>query len=786
MKYLNHVAWAALMLATPAFAQTVDPTEPQVDNPTAVDDIVVTAQKRSQNINDVGLAIQAFSGEDLVKAGVATTSDLTQVVTGFNFARSSANTPIYTLRGIGFQTPNLSSTSPVGIYIDEVAYAYPYMANGPTFDLQRVEVLKGPQGTLYGRNTTGGLVNFITARPTDAFQAGVTAEVGSYETFNVEGFVSGPVTDTLQLRLAARREDSNEGWQRSVSRPGDRLGKKDRSAARLSVDWTPTDRLSVALGASWWQDKSDTVAPQFTALDIARPATVIPGLVDSVRSSYDNDQADWDAREAGKPPFKSDSNFYALSGRVDYDLTEQLLLVSLTGYNRVRRRDFNDLDGTPFELLAYGSNGEIESFSQEVRLVGSTDRLEYLVGAFYAKDTVTDDQLGYYDENSTVRLLRRVGAGVVQNVYTPAQIAGGFANFLNSTDQENESASLLANAEWKATDQWTIIGGLRYTQDKIAFAGCSRDYQGNTAPIWNTAVAALTRSNTNVQTGECLTYNAAFTDNVLAQQSLDEDNIAGRFGVNFEPNDSTLIYASIARGFKSGAFPVLPANVETQFAPAVQEQVTAYEAGIKAGLFDRMLQVNLSAYFYDYKDKQIYGDVKDPVFTTLPRIVNVPESRVWGAEAEFILRPTDYLRMQTGISYVNSEVTEFIGINRLGQSEDFSGLRFPNTPEWQVNGQVSYDRPITDNLGFIAVASGNYQSEADGAIGNEAEFKIKAYTVVNASIGIHTLDNRIALTLSARNLLDENYWTNVDTIIDSIFRVPGMPRTFGLSLSYNY
>lgn len=794
MKHLRLASWAALTTATPCYAQTATPSEEQLSpasptapqaEETASEEIIVTAQKRSQRINDIGLSIQAFTGDDLKDAGVTTTSDLSQVVTGFNFARSSANTPIYTLRGIGFQTPNLSSTSPVGIYVDEVAYAYPYMANGPTFDLERVEVLKGPQGTLYGRNTTGGLVNFITARPTKSLQAGMTAEVGSYETYNFEGFVSGPLTDTLSIRVAARSENSDKGWQKSVSR-SERLGKKDRTGARIALDWRPTDKVNVLVGASWWQDKSDTVAPQAVGLDIARPATVIPGLQSTIRDHYKNDEADWDPAEAGKPGFRTDSSLYSLTARINYELSDAISLVSLSGYNHVRRRDFNDLDGTPFELLAYGSNGRIGAFSQELRVVGEAEGLNYLLGVFYAKDDVSDDQLGYYGQNSTVRFLRVLGARVAQTTYTQEQIAGGFRNFLNSTDQENESASVLGNLEWEFADRWTLIAGARYTKDKIAFAGCSRDYQGNTAPVWNTGVALATRSNTNVQPGECLTYNASFTDNVLAEDTLREDNLAGRFGINYEPDDNTLIYASVARGYKSDAFPVLPANVETQFFPAVQEEVLAFETGLKAGLFNRVLQLNLSAFYYKYKNKQIYGDVRDVVFTTLPRIVNVPESRVVGAEAEFIIRATDSLRLQGGASYVNTKVTEFIGINRLGREADFAGLEFPNTPELQINGQVNFERPISNRLAFTATASANYQSEAEGAIGNEPEFRIKAYTLVNGSLGVRTMDDRISFSLFARNLLNQNYWTNVDTIIDTIFRVPGMPRTFGARLSYRY
>ena len=194
-------ALAAALAASPVLAQSVPGTAVAgAVGPDAGDvasgEIIVTAQKRSERIDRVPLSIQAFSGETLREAGITDTSGLIQLTPGLSYAKSSANTPIYTLRGIGFNTPNLSSTSPVGVYYDEVAYAYPFMANGPLYDIERVEVLKGPQGTLYGRNTTGGLINFIPARPSDRAEGSFTVEVGNYATLNSEGHFNAPITPT--------------------------------------------------------------------------------------------------------------------------------------------------------------------------------------------------------------------------------------------------------------------------------------------------------------------------------------------------------------------------------------------------------------------------------------------------------------------------------------------------------------------------------------------------------------------------------------------------------------
>ncbi|GGD81410.1 TonB-dependent receptor [Croceicoccus mobilis] len=767
-----------------AVAQAADAPEKEAASAAEGDPIVVTAQKRSQSVDDVGMSIQAFTGDSLRDSGVASASDLTQVVAGFNFSRSNANTPIYTLRGVGFQTPNLSSTSPVGIYVDEVAYAFPYMGNGPLFDIERVEVLKGPQGTLYGRNTTGGLVNFITAKPGNFLEAKLRAEAGNYETYNIEGFVNLPLSDTLAVRLAGRAENRDKGWQRSRTRD-ERLGKVDRTGLRGSLAWEPTSALTVALSLSWWDDNSDTVAPQATSLDLARPAFAIPGIEDAVFDDGNSRLADWDAAEDGKPAFRTDSRFVSAKLRVDYEFSPDLTLTSLTGYHDLKRRDFTDLDGTPFEILAYQSDGDIESWSEELRLSGDFDSVTWMLGGFYARDRLTDNQFGYYDENSTVRLLRFFGGTIPQTTYTPEEVAGGFRNFRNITNQSNKSWSLLANAEWAVTDRLSLVGGARYTEDTIRFSGCSQDADGNTVPIWNTAVAALTGSNTNVQPNECLTYSADFSDNVLARKKLAQNNVSWRAGVNFEPDPDALLYATVSRGYKSGAFPVLPANVETQFEPAVQERLTAYEIGAKLSPVD-FLRFNASGFFYQYKDKQLFGDVEDPVFTTLSRIVNVPKSEVYGAELEAFVQATNELRLQTSATYVHSEITEFVGINRLGNLEDFAGNEFPNTPNWQVNGQLAYDGRISPAVGLKAVLSASYQGAAEGAVGAGQEFRIDPYTLVNGTVSTTLMEDRLELGLFGRNVLNEKYYTTVDTVIDTIFSVPGMPRTYGLYIEYRF
>ncbi|CAM4195402.1 TonB-dependent receptor plug domain-containing protein [Novosphingobium lubricantis] len=258
---------ATVALPAVAYAQSTGGSAEGADtagNDAPFGEIVVTAQKRDQRTQDVGIAIAAFGGDQMEALGVVDVKDVAVLVPGFTVAKSFRGPPIYTLRGVGFNTPNMSTSSPVGIYLDEVAYPYPIMTEGLSLDLSRVEVLKGPQGTLYGRNTTGGLVNSIANKPTAERSAEVKVSYGSYQSYGIEGFLNGGIAPNLNARLAFDVQRADKGWQVSVTH-GQRLGKVDKAAARFSLGWEPSDRTRFLLTANWWKDRSDTQAGQSIA-----------------------------------------------------------------------------------------------------------------------------------------------------------------------------------------------------------------------------------------------------------------------------------------------------------------------------------------------------------------------------------------------------------------------------------------------------------------------------------------------------------------------------------------
>lgn len=792
-----------------------------------LEEVMVTAQKREQSAADVPVAISAFSGESLETLGLTDTRDLTALVPGFSVAKSSANTPIYTLRGVGFNTPNVSSTSPVGIYIDEAAFPYSYMSQGLTFDVKRVEVLKGPQGTLYGRNTTGGLVNYITNKPSDQFEARIRLQAGNFDTIGLEGTVSGPLTDSLSARLAIKTLQVQEGWQESVSRPGDKNGEQDRTGGRLILDFHPSDTFTGLLSVNYWEDKSDTQAGQaigfnpevftpaveaqalaiFGALfpdgttgqEIAEAMYVVPGLRDSILENPSIEQADWVGR--GQPPapwpgttfvnerpeIGIDSSMLSITARFDVDISPDYTLTSLTNYIDLERDDVSDRGGSPFELVTFRDIGAIESFSQEFRISGLAfdDRLNFIGGVYYSRDELDDRSPVWAAQTSILNRLRvLVPAGAASAGAPPsvvAEIAGGFRNWENFADITSETYAVFGQADYQLSDELTATFGARYTEDKADFAGCSRDYMGdeNIFALWNAAFG------TSLVGGDCVTFRSDFSGPVGpqgAQQELEEDNVSWRASLDWKPSDTTMIYGSISQGFKSGAFPQLSGNSEAQYQPAKQEEVLAYEIGTKfspSGFMD----INLAAYFYDYKDKQVFGTVLDPVFNTLTRLVNVPESEVWGIELDSTLMPTDQLALKFGASYVQTEITEYVGFDDDAVLTDFAGTEFAYTPEWQLNfvGVQSFD--FSDSLQGTASVDVSYSSDQSATLGDNPFFEIDSYLLVGARVAIGPPNGRWELAAYGRNLTDEYYWNSVQRQTDTTFRYAGQPRTYGIEFT---
>lgn len=793
---------AALLAAQPASAQSSTPEEYTVDA------IVVTAQRREESANTVGMGIQAIRGEVLQRFHVTDAKDLTTFAPSFTVSQSYQGVPTYTLRGIGFNTINMSATSAVGTYTDEVAYAYPMMNTGPIYDLERVEVLKGPQGTLYGRNTTAGLVDFVTNKPTETFSASLRAELGNYETRNFEGYVSGPITQGVQGRFAFRTEDSDKGWQVSNTR-GERQGEVHRYGARGSLALQPSDNLAIDISLTAWRNKSDTVAAQgigFTPATTGSPFNA-PGLAAYIAANAPAkaSQADWaplSVRGANigtglglGGPLRENNDFYAGKVKLAWDLGGDTRLISLTSYNDLSRDATFDWSGAPYEILVQKAKGEIQSIAQEIHLEGAGEKTFWLVGGYLARDRILDSNRTLLGQNANVSLIRTVGQPLLATPfnsggYTPLQLSQAFRTYEDIGRIETTTWSLFANGEYRFSEALKATAGLRYTQDKQDYAGCSRDFNGNMLPNVNVVNRALFFSAYGlvapISQGDCNTFDPATKRFGLVTSKLDEDNVAWRVSLDWTPSEGTLLFGSISRGAKAGTTPINAANISTQNAPATQELLTAYEVGVKAALFERRLQANVSAFYYDHEDKQLSVYFADPIYTALARLANVPESAAYGLDGEVTWRASQSLTLIASATLLHTEVKNYVGINGAGQTTDFDGRPFLYSPKFQGGLTALYSRDLNDKLGLQAAISGRYQSKSHADLEGDPRFEIKEYGLLNASLGLHTLDDRWEFSVWGRNLTDEYYWSAVSSNANVVVRFPGQPRTYGASLTAKF
>ncbi|MFC0590780.1 TonB-dependent receptor [Novosphingobium aquiterrae] len=803
------IAWASPSLAAAADADS----PPAADAPEG--EIIVTAQRRGESLNQVPMALQAVTAETLKDLRVTDVRDLTAVAPSFTVSQSYQGVPTYTLRGIGFNTINLSATSTVGTYVDEVAYAYPIMNTGPLMDLERVEVLKGPQGTLYGRNTTAGLINFITAKPTNQFEGSLTADVGNYKTYNFGGHISGPIAEGISARLAFRSDNSDEGWQVSNSR-NERLGKVRKYGVRGSLAIDPAAGTHIDASVVWWRNKSDTVAGQgigFTPATDPVTGTSLsrlfnaPGLATYIANNTPTraSQADW-APEAGRSadvgtglglpgPLRENNEFWGLKLRIDQDLGAEAKIVSLTSYNYFKRNALSDWSGAPFEVLLQNTVGSIKSFAQELHVEGKSGSVNWLVGGYYANDQIIDSNRTMLGQNANVGLIRYYGNTLLatpfnSSGYTATQMSQAFRTYEDYGQISTRTWSMFGNADWQLGDTLKLTTGIRYTEDRQRYDGCSRDFNGNMLPNVNVVNRYLFFSTYGVLApeitqGQCNTFDPATGTFGGVRSTLSENNVAWRAALDWTPTPDALVYASVSRGYKSGTTPINAASIARQNAPVKQERLTAYEVGIKATLADRKVQANFSAFYYDYRDKQISTYFADPIYTALSRLDNVPKSKAYGFEGELTLRPARGFTIVGNALWLKTRVDSYNGTNAAGQPQNFDGAEFIYSPHFQGSVTVAYDTPITDRLNLNGAVSLRYQSKSNTIFENLPLYKIDAYAVANGSIGIKSKEGW-SLSLWGKNLFNKYYWSAIASNANVVVRFPNPPRTWGATLGFDF
>ena len=735
-----------------------------------IEKIQITAQKRTQNITEVGVTTTAFNGDMLEDLGIENAVDLGAHTPGLVAVNStSGSTPIFAIRGIGLDDFSPNNTSGVGVYTDEVFASSPVYLGGQLFDIERVEVLKGPQGTLYGKNTTGGAINFITAKPTEDFEAFIEADYSSYQTVEITTAVGGALTDTVNGRLSLNYAKSNEGWQKDDA-TGKEFGLIDTFAVRGQLGFELGDSGTGLLRVYANQDKSKPLSPDSEGIE---------GTFGDDSFSVLNSPKDPAKVSVGDLDVSRDESGSGVALTLDYSF-ENFDVISISSWDQYDKAVVDNYDGSAVATMELIQDDKLEQWSQEIRFIStSSNDFTWVAGANISNENV--EALDLFDDSFFVT------DSAFDGVLYPEDIPTfGLDKFIADYVQETDSYGLYLHTETKLNDSWKIIAGIRYSYDERSFNGI-----------------AINES-----------FGEIFPVTQLSEIN-DEDAVTGKLGLDWKVNDDLLVFGNVATSYKSGVYyggAILDSDAWSYVKP---EDVTSAEIGFKWTLLDGSMQLNGAAFALEYKNRQSLLTYVADDFSNLfgyavldTTLANVPESQTSGFELDVHWLPTDELTIQAGIAYLDSKVTkaptttDLRGINAypsvndqanedgfgfvdaLGDELD-NGTVLSQAPEWSYNALVAYDMPLENDL-FLKFQTSYSYSGTQYAQLADPNAKYGSISSLNGLVSLTSDSDGWTVTLWARNLLDND----ADTYSFSGFAGRTVyrqkPATFGLTFKYDY
>jgi iron complex outermembrane receptor protein len=667
-------------------------------DPDALNEIVVTAQKRSENLQSVPIAVTAVTGEFLGGLEKGTIESIAQETPGLSFSRAGGQSFIY-LRGIGSDIQGWGSDPSVALNIDGAYVGRFELGASQFFDIDRVEVLRGPQGTLYGRNATGGVINILSRRPGEEFDARLRASYSSFNRREIEAAVGGSVDGEGKIgaRLAMRYTKDNGFTDDLDPRGTNRIDDQDILGMRATIAVAPSDAVNITLIYDHTRSKNgNTSIRPLDNLGLAETLGAIPTRFGQTRNDLDTfDRWSTDG----------------LTGTIDIELTPELSFTSITAKRWYDQRFLFNTDGTEIEITRTQFDRNYDSFSQEARLNWNSDRLRAVLGGFYLDE----------DNQGTLGLVRVGGAAAP-------------GTFVFPSTNRTKSWAIFSDLTFNVTPELGIIAGLRYNEDKKE----DRTLRGSIADT-----DGIFGTGTFVQNGS---RNA---DNKW-------DSWTPRIGIEYKPNSDLLFYATASRGFKAGGMNSYDLNQ-----PFDPETIWAYEGGAKTELFDRRLRLNVSVFHYDYKDLQVSTFLNGFTVVTNAASAKIDgieiESALRAARGLTLTANVGYLDAKY------QDFLSPFGVTSTGATNiiDVSGNRLRNAPEWKLSGAADYETEISGSLKLHATTQVSHTSRTFFSQFNENVASNGPLTLVDARIGIGDIDGKWEVAVFAKNLTDEEYLANV-------------------------
>ncbi|AAZ23957.1 TonB-dependent receptor [Colwellia psychrerythraea] len=760
----------------------------EAEDSSGIEVISVTSQKRIQSIQDVGISLAAFNGDSLREQGINNPTDIDKVMPNFAVRNvGGGGVPVVIMRGIGLQSVRVNDSPTSSFFIDEVYQTSIASAEFSMYDLERLEVLMGPQGGLYGRNTIGGAIQIISAKPEieGDFSGYADLGFGSFSTTELEFGVNVPVSDKSAMRISGRIDSSGDKDYYSI--PDDvKHGESDRWGLRMQYLYQPTNNVDLLFKIHGGNDESELPLQRALGIynnigdgtDLGAPNVSLgllnglfgagsAGLCQSVLDGKGSDPATC-ATLTGVTPNGygldgSDKHASATGGRLSYLENEWVgaslianidfdfgTLTSITAYDTIDYFRYIDSDSTiiEFQDIDYGS--DISFYSQEFRLAGQeSDSLNWIIGASVSHDEIVED--------STLR----GGEGIL-----PLLFGGGTYSHQDYT-QETDAFSIYGHADYALASTVNLITELRYTDETKSFYG-----------------------------GSTVGFPSGFETPLIAiDDEIDFSAFSGKIGLIWRVDEQAMLFTNISRGFKTGGFFGGFATDPDQLAPFNEETILAYEVGFKSDLLDNTLRINGSAFIYDRQDVQLNAANPNEVIK-IARLTNIGDVDTHGAELEVIWAATEDLTFQIGLGYTDAEIakSDYIvnSVLPLLGSAPLEGLNLPNYSKFSSNFLARHEHELGNNYIGMLQLEYSYRSEQDLSLITNAKiedpiFKEPAISLANVRYSISDVDEQWKILAYIDNALDEEY--RLEARSDGLFGVReryALGRTAGIKFTYNW
>ncbi|PHR61988.1 MAG: hypothetical protein COA47_05250 [Robiginitomaculum sp.] len=748
---LTTISALAVIMTTPAMAKEELKSTNREESPQGIvlDEIVVTSRKREESLQRTPLSVMAFTSADIEKANIVNILDLGVRLPNVNIAGAGGagtNNASFAIRGLGSGSRNSpNSENAVGLYIDDAYYGKTDGALLDVIDVERIEVLRGPQGTLFGRNSTAGAIRYITKKPHfDNPEGNIALTLGRYDRRDLKASLNLPISETIATRWTVASLN-RDGYVHNAITNED-LGSQDTFAIRGAVLVRPNDKLDINLSGDYTKSNS-TGAPTVATITNLTPNGGIWGAPFAATEDAENiakygfghDDVPTNDRftSYGAGPHFTKRRSIGANLVLDYSINDNLALKSATTYRYLKSNVGYDMDGTPAELVGRIMDRDIKVFTQEVQLSGTAENIQWVAGAFYLWEEVKSFQDDF----------RMINADNVNG------IQGGQLVDPHTT----KSAAIFGQATYSVSDSFDITGGLRYTNDKKHQTVFNVDFPGGT------------RNDVSLESDTSDSWGA----------------LSGRLSLEWTVNDNTFTYASYARGFRSGG--LNDEGPTTPFTSYDKETVNSFELGIRSDLIDNRLRTNLTAFYTDAQDLQLTVLLNQNDNDTVTD--NAGSAKIYGLEAEVTAILTKYISFGLNAGYLNSQYKEVPPF-----SDEFVPIKvgdsLTNAPKYSFSAQIDIDIPIATGELETNIS---YSWKDDYSLFPGIESKQEAFGLLGFNVTYTNGDGDWSVSIFGTNVLNQEYANIIMDIGGAAnsalgFKMiePGRPRELGVSLKYNF